>query len=156
MTSRSGIPNSLCACLFVHSFGHVAIFCTCAYDLILRLRKLFQGRSRFVVWILSYLGWVYSKPPRNSFCILRPFWLDTLLGSYVGPWPARAPLRCVLSRKQQKTRIGSWIGPGRLCSNSCLFFFSFILPFSTYFSFYSTYFAFQLTHFSRALWWLHS
>ena len=47
------------------SFGHVAIFCTWAYDLILPFRELFQERSRFAAWFLSYLGWVYSKQPRK-------------------------------------------------------------------------------------------
>ena len=40
----------------VHSFGHVAIFCTGTYDLILNLEKLFPGSSRFAVWFLSWLG----------------------------------------------------------------------------------------------------
>ena len=46
---------------YVHGVGHVAIFCTCADDLILRFRELFQGHSRFAAWFLSYLGWVYMK-----------------------------------------------------------------------------------------------
>ena len=43
---------------------------------------------------------------------------------------------------------GSELGLGGLCSNFCLFFFSFILLFPTYFSFYSTHFSFQCTYFS--------
>ena len=51
--------------MHAHGVGHVAFyFCTCTYDLILLCRELFQGHSRFAAWFLSYLGWVYSKPPR--------------------------------------------------------------------------------------------
>ena len=51
------------------------------------------------------------------------------------------------SSKQPGCLPVSRVGPGRLCSNSCLFCFSFIHHFSTYFAFYSTYFAFQFNQF---------
>ena len=44
-----------------HTIGHVAVFRTYANSLILRLARTFQGPCQFVVWFLSYLGWIYSE-----------------------------------------------------------------------------------------------
>ena len=65
----------------------------------------------------------------------------TSLNSAVGALTVSPEVVCIKFRLFLHNMDYMYIGPGRLCSNSCLFFFSFILPFSTYFAFYSTNFA---------------
>ena len=108
------------------------------YDSIIYIRLVHTEKGLYPIITFFYHEVTFSHGAHNMLFIPRDKICTSVQLVAIMPWiPLHAMLGCILP-----------VGPGRLCSNSCLFCFSFIHQFSTYFSFYSTYFAFQLTHFS--------